>query len=95
MGIDNPVHLLFIAVVALLVLGPKRLPQLARALGQGVREFKGAFEEASAPSPQRAPSPLQIGPPPRPGGAPTAAGIGQEPVAAVEPAEQGRPGEPS
>ena len=33
MGIDNPVHLIFIAAVALIVLGPKRLPDMARSLG--------------------------------------------------------------
>ena len=43
MGIENPVHLLFIALVALIVLGPKRLPKLARAVGQGVREFREAI----------------------------------------------------
>jgi sec-independent protein translocase protein TatA len=43
MGIENPVHLLFIAVVALVVLGPKRLPELARALGKGMREFRQAM----------------------------------------------------
>jgi TatA/E family protein of Tat protein translocase len=42
MGIENPVHLLFIAVVALIFLGPRRLPELARALGKGVREFREA-----------------------------------------------------
>jgi sec-independent protein translocase protein TatA len=31
---------LFLGVVALLVLGPKRLPEVARALGKGVREFR-------------------------------------------------------
>ena len=46
MGIENPVHLLFIAAVALLVLGPKRLPELARALGNGVREFREAMNSA-------------------------------------------------
>jgi len=44
-GIENPVHLLFIAAVALIVLGPKRLPALARALGQAVREFRASLEE--------------------------------------------------
>jgi TatA/E family protein of Tat protein translocase len=44
MGIENPVHLLFIGVVALLVLGPRRLPELARRLGDGVREFRAAIE---------------------------------------------------
>ena len=44
-GIENPVHLLFIAAVALIVLGPKRLPDLAKALGKGVREFRDAMSE--------------------------------------------------
>ena len=43
MGIENPVHLLFIGAVALVVLGPKRLPELARALGHGIREFREAI----------------------------------------------------
>jgi sec-independent protein translocase protein TatA len=50
MGIESPVHLLFIAAVALIVLGPKRLPKLARALGEGIREFRGALEQGSAES---------------------------------------------
>jgi TatA/E family protein of Tat protein translocase len=39
-GIDNPIHILFLGVVALVVLGPKRLPELAKALGNGIREFR-------------------------------------------------------
>jgi sec-independent protein translocase protein TatA len=55
-GIESPVHLIFIAVVALIVLGPKRLPGLARALGQGIREFRqsldiGAGEQHAPPPP--------------------------------------------
>jgi sec-independent protein translocase protein TatA len=42
-GIESPVHLLFLGVVALMVLGPKRLPELARALGKGMREFREAI----------------------------------------------------
>src|SRR6266516_3641926 len=49
MGIENPVHLLFIAVVALVVLGPRRLPDLARAVGKGVREFRDAINSGSEP----------------------------------------------
>ncbi len=45
MGIENPVHLLFIGLVALVVLGPRRLPELARALGKGVREFREAISQ--------------------------------------------------
>ena len=48
MGIDNPIHLIFIAAVALIVLGPKRLPDLARSLGHGMREFREALSEASS-----------------------------------------------
>jgi len=43
MGIESPVHLIFIGVVALLVLGPKRLPEVGRALGHGLREFRDAM----------------------------------------------------
>ena len=62
MGIENPVHLLFIAVVALVVLGPKRLPDLAKALGNGTREFReavstGATQEAPPPPVAAAPPP--------------------------------------
>jgi sec-independent protein translocase protein TatA len=49
MGIESPLHLLFLGAVALIVLGPKRLPELARALGKGIREFRTAFDEAAAP----------------------------------------------
>jgi len=48
MGIDNPVHLIFLAAVALIVLGPKRLPDLARSLGHGMREFRESLSEASS-----------------------------------------------
>jgi sec-independent protein translocase protein TatA len=36
----QPTHLIIVLAVALLVLGPKRLPGAGRALGQGLREFK-------------------------------------------------------
>ena len=44
--VDNilqPTHLLLILVVALLVLGPKRLPEAGRALGRGLRDFRTAM----------------------------------------------------
>ncbi len=40
MGIENPVHILFLAAVALVVLGPRRLPELTRAAGKSIREFR-------------------------------------------------------
>ena len=48
MGIENPVHLIFLAAVVLLVLGPRRLPEVARSLGKGIREFRDAMSEESA-----------------------------------------------
>ena len=94
MGIENPVHLLFIALVALLVLGPKRLPKLARAVGQGIREFRGALEQAaSEPAesttqppetpPETPPAPTHVPPPP--------AQVGQHAAQAQPPAGQAEP----
>jgi sec-independent protein translocase protein TatA len=39
----QPSHLLFVLVIALLVLGPKRLPEVGRSLGRGIRDFRGAL----------------------------------------------------
>jgi TatA/E family protein of Tat protein translocase len=39
----QPTHLLFVLVVALLVLGPKRLPEAGRALGTVIRDFRMAM----------------------------------------------------
>lgn len=40
----QPTHLLLVLVVALLVLGPKRLPEVGRAVGRTMREFRGAID---------------------------------------------------
>lgn len=54
--IMQPTHLLFVFVIALLVLGPKRLPEVGRQLGKGIRDFRAAIsgehsedEDQSAP----------------------------------------------
>ncbi|MEA2301322.1 MAG: hypothetical protein QOE44_1857 [Solirubrobacteraceae bacterium] len=39
-ALTNPIHLAFIAMIALIFLGPKRLPDLAKSLGTGMREFR-------------------------------------------------------
>ena len=41
-GIGLP-EILIVLVIALIVLGPKRLPDAGRSLGRGLREFKGAI----------------------------------------------------
>jgi TatA/E family protein of Tat protein translocase len=40
MTLTNPVHIAFIVAIALIFLGPKRLPEVARGLGTGMREFR-------------------------------------------------------
>jgi sec-independent protein translocase protein TatA len=60
MGIENPVHLLFIAAVALIVLGPKRLPELARSLGKGIREFRESISDGTATGAPHVPVPPDV-----------------------------------
>ena len=44
-GILAPQHLLIILVIVLVIFGPKRLPEIGRGLGKGIREFKGSMNE--------------------------------------------------
>lgn len=43
----GPLELAIVLVVALLVLGPKRLPEVGRSLGNGIREFKDSLQNAT------------------------------------------------
>jgi sec-independent protein translocase protein TatA len=47
MGLDNPLHIAFLLVILLLVFGAKRLPEMGRSLGSGMRGFKDALNPAS------------------------------------------------
>jgi sec-independent protein translocase protein TatA len=42
-GLFQPMHLLIIAGIALLVFGPKKLPELGKGLGESIRGFKAAM----------------------------------------------------
>jgi sec-independent protein translocase protein TatA len=42
----SPIELMMIAVIALIVLGPSRLPEAARSLGKGMREMRSSFQGA-------------------------------------------------
>lgn len=44
-GIFQPMHLLVIFGIALLVFGPKKLPELGKGIGDGIRGFKSAMKE--------------------------------------------------
>jgi sec-independent protein translocase protein TatA len=43
MGLDNPIHLAILLMILLLVFGAKRLPEMGRSLGSGLRGFKEAI----------------------------------------------------
>ena len=48
LGLDNPLHLAFLLVILLLVFGAKRLPELGRSLGAGMRGFKDSISGEGA-----------------------------------------------
>jgi sec-independent protein translocase protein TatA len=49
-GLFQPMHLLLIFGIALLVFGPKKLPELGKGIGEGIRGFKAAMKgEEEAP----------------------------------------------
>jgi len=51
MGLDNPLHIAFLLIVLLLVFGAKRLPEIGRSIGSGMREFKESISgESSMPA---------------------------------------------
>ena len=50
-GNIGPLELGIVLVIALVVFGPKRLPELGRSLGRGIREFKGSISGESDESP--------------------------------------------
>jgi sec-independent protein translocase protein TatA len=43
-GLLQPTHIIFVIVIALLVFGPKRLPEMGRSIGHGIREFKDSID---------------------------------------------------
>ena len=50
-GLFQPMHLLVIFGIALLVFGPKKLPELGKGIGEGIRGFKSAMKaEEEAPA---------------------------------------------
>ncbi len=50
LGLDNPLHIAFILVLLLLVFGAKRLPEMGKSLGTGLRGFKDSLTGDTPPS---------------------------------------------
>ncbi|MGB8888438.1 MAG: twin-arginine translocase TatA/TatE family subunit [Candidatus Korobacteraceae bacterium] len=58
-GLFQPMHLIVILFIALLVFGPKKLPELGKGLGDGIRSFKDSMrnrEEAFGKADETTPS---------------------------------------
>ncbi len=78
----GPLELAIVLIIALVVFGPKRLPELGRSLGKGIREFRGSVSGESHDEPAQ---PEAISPP-KP-----AAGATAEKSAEGEPVVHDRP----
>jgi sec-independent protein translocase protein TatA len=61
---DSPMHLLIIAVVVLVLFGGRKIPEVMKGLGQGVREFKEGMRGDPVQTSQTPAQPLN--PPPAP-----------------------------
>ena len=47
LGLDNPLHIAIVLIVVLLVFGAKRLPEMGKSLGEGLRGFKASVSGES------------------------------------------------
>jgi sec-independent protein translocase protein TatA len=48
----GPMEILVVLIIALIVFGPKKLPELGHSLGKGIREFKGSISGSEEERPQ-------------------------------------------
>jgi sec-independent protein translocase protein TatA len=56
-GLFQPMHLVVVFGIALLAFGPKKLPELGRGIGEGIRGFKSAIKaEGDKPATEKAPA---------------------------------------
>jgi sec-independent protein translocase protein TatA len=59
MGLDNPLHIAVVLLVLLLVFGAKRLPEMGRSLGSGLRGFKESISGEGLAAKVIEPAPVQ------------------------------------
>jgi sec-independent protein translocase protein TatA len=57
-GLENPIHMLILLLVVLMLFGAKRLPELGRSLGTGLREFKSGVTGPPPNAARQQPLPL-------------------------------------
>lgn len=58
-GLTSPTHIIIVLLLALLLFGAKRLPEIGRSLGVGMREFKDSISGHNPADPQQPQQPLQ------------------------------------
>jgi sec-independent protein translocase protein TatA len=51
-GLFQPMHLLVILGIAVLVFGPRKIPELGKGLGEGIRGFKSALQQQDEKEPK-------------------------------------------
>jgi sec-independent protein translocase protein TatA len=47
-GLLQPMHLLLILAIALVIFGPKKLPEIGKGFGEAIRGFKKALDEGAS-----------------------------------------------
>ena len=63
-GLTSPTHLALLLLIALCLFGAKRLPEIGRSLGSGMKEFKDSVTGKSQDQPEL-PTSVEQTPPPR------------------------------
>jgi sec-independent protein translocase protein TatA len=58
----GPLEIAIVLVIALVVLGPKRLPELGKSMGKGIREFKGSLsmDDEDEPAAESSTKPTEV-----------------------------------